>query len=310
MAKEDLNQYKLNDTYSKKKTLLDQQHAQSKSALEMQKNQEQQAAAISYQKLMKYLPEYQKSMGLKGNGMSETALLDAAARYRSEQGRIASEYSSRQDDVDSQYRQNLLDLYSQAEAQEKQERQDRYNKAKDAIQSWQGSSEELTDYVMSLSGQVDDDDYAILKDIYTGMNEAIIQAKIDEDKAKAEEEKYQLTDISSFDLEKSGVDKDSTRGDNFTLNIGDAKYDVQLGGEINADSDAIKAATKAGVADGQVFMYDGDLYYMNGGKVHSIEKRFTHDTNNNDYKRLVAALTGQVTSPSETPKVNRYRSMR
>ena len=175
MAKEDLNQYKLNDTHSKKKTLLDQQHAQSKSALEMQKNQEQQAAAINYQKLMKYLPEYQKSMGLKGNGMSETALLDAAARYRSEQGRIASEYASRQDNVDSQYRQNLLDLYSQAEEQEKQDREDRYNKAKDAIQSWQGSSEELTKYVESLSGQMDDDDYEILKDMYSGMYKSIIE---------------------------------------------------------------------------------------------------------------------------------------
>ncbi len=295
MTNKELDQYiNPNSGYGRQKTLMDQQRAAANRNLEVQKKQEQQAAAIQHQKLLKYLPEYQKSMGLKGNGMSETALLDANARYRSEQGRINSEYSARQDAVNEQYRQNLLDLYTRVEAEQKQDRENLYNKAKDAITSWQGSSEELTKYVEGLSGQLDDNDYAILKDVYRGINNGIVAEENAKKLEEAEKEKYQVTDISSFNLKTGGVNNDFTPGDNFYIDIGDEKYKVQLGSEVNAGSDVVKAATKAGVLDGEIFMYDGNLYYVNGGKVHSVAKRYTHDSDNNDYNRLIATLTGNT----------------
>ena len=297
MSNKNLDQYMdPNSGYGKQKTLMDQQRAVANRNLEVQKKQEQQAAAIQHQKLLKYLPEYQKSMGLKGNGMSETALLDANASYRSEQRRINSEYSARQDAVNEQYRQNLLDLYTRAEAEKKQDRENLYNKAKDAITSWQGSSEELTKYVDSLAGQLDDNDYAILKDVYTGVNKAIIQANNDKEKEDAILA-IQTDDLGDNELSNSIPDKYSN-GTNFEITLNGQKYKVQIDKQVS-DKNAKIAAANSGVAEGDVFVYDGTLYLKGkDGAIYSIERRFWDSGTTNDYYNLASKFKKKTIDPT------------
>ncbi|MBE6546349.1 MAG: hypothetical protein E7668_02765 [Ruminococcaceae bacterium] len=301
MTNKDLDQYiSTNNGYSQQKKLMDQQRAAANRNLEVQKKQEQQAAAIQHQKLMKYLPEYQKSMGLKGNGMSETALLDANARYRSEQGRIHSEYSSRQDAVNEQYRQNLLDLYARAGAEQEQDREELYNKAKDAITNWQGSSEELTKYVDSLAGQLDDNDYAILKDVYTGVNKAIIQANNDKEKEDAILA-IQTDDLGGKEISNS-IPTEYSNGKNFVIKFDGKPYKVQIDTEVS-DKNAKIAATNSNISEGEVFVYDGKLYLKGpNDAIYSIESRFWDSGTTNDYYNLASKFKKKENTPTTTDR--------
>ena len=305
MSNKNLDQYMdPNSGYGKQKTLMDQQRAVANRILEVQKKQEQQAAAIQHQKLLKYLPEYQKSMGLKGNGMSETALLDANASYRSEQRRINSEYSARQDAVNEQYRQNLLDLYTRAEAEKKQDRENLYNKAKDAITSWQGSSEELTKYVEGLSGQLDDNDYAILKDVYRGINNGIVA---EENAKKLEEAKnaIKVDDLGDKTLSNT-VPKEYAKGRNFKVIFNNHNYNVQVGDKVS-NADLQTAAKNSGVAEGAVFVYKGNIYLQGTDGIYSITKRGLQPEGANEKDFLMDALK---TTSSTSYSVNRYRNLK
>ena len=305
MSNKNLDQYMdPNSGYGKQKTLMDQQRAVANRILEVQKKQEQQAAAIQHQKLLKYLPEYQKSMGLKGNGMSETALLDDNASYRSEQRRINSEYSARQDAVNEQYRQNLLDLYTRAEAEKKQDRENLYNKAKDAITSWQGSSEELTKYVEGLSGQLDDNDYAILKDVYRGINNGIVA---EENAKKLEEAKnaIKVDDLGDKTLSNT-VPKEYAKGRNFKVIFNNHNYNVQVGDKVS-NADLQTAAKNSGVAEGAVFVYKGNIYLQGTDGIYSITKRGLQPEGANEKDFLMDALK---TTSSTSYSVNRYRNLK
>lgn len=80
--------------YKEAQDALAKNYMNAQSVLDTGKKSQQQAASISHDKLMKYLPTQLKAQGLDGVGVSQTAILDANARLASDMGKIENQYSA------------------------------------------------------------------------------------------------------------------------------------------------------------------------------------------------------------------------
>lgn len=98
--------------YNDAKTLLDENYAKSKKALEAQKSLSEQAANINYSKLLKYLPEQLKAQGLYGVGKSSGTYLRAANDHGNRLNDISSRYTSDMREGASAYNNSLASLQS------------------------------------------------------------------------------------------------------------------------------------------------------------------------------------------------------
>lgn len=266
-------------------SLLQNYNAQSQS-LAQSKKDSQQAAAIAHQKLLKYLPEYNASMGLYGNGASESALLDANARYRSTQGQIAASYNTQKAQLDADhsarqasllqnYNQDQMDLYSEAAAAHKSDQENTYNMAMNTINSWTGTADDLHTYMYGedgkggLKSKLTDDQFKSLEQAY---NTALEVVSEDENNQK-EIEEYQPQDISSAGDISVTAPTGYSRGKNFTVTVGNETYNVQVGAEISSGA-AKNAAINGNVGDGEIFVYGNEVYIKNGDSVYRVEDRF------------------------------------
>lgn len=311
MANIDRNNYINNELYKTKENILRKNYQSEAKTIDRQKKDQLQAAAISHQRLLKYLPEYNASIGLHGNGASETALLDANARYRSEQGQIAAAYDAQKAAAQQKYNQNLLDLYTQAEAkyeqeQEKlkQEQTENYNLALDAITNWSAKDAAgLTAYYEGMKGKMSDTAYNSLLNTYKN--------KLEEAEAGDATAAIVVDDIQDGLVTVTGVKQPNADGkvhdgDNIQVSDGDKNYSLELGGAI-ISGNAWQAAQNSQVSDGQIFMYEGKIYYKQGNTVREVRKRASGSQISYDNLKLL--LTGQAAPVSDAPKVNRYRSM-
>lgn len=261
-----------NEIYKSKKALLDENFKSQTAVNDQMKKDSQQAAAIAHQKLLKYLPEYNASMGLYGNGASETALLEANARYRSQQGQIAADHSARQASLLQNYNLNKLDLYSEAQSKYESEQASNYELAKDTITNWTGSSAELDGYINSLEGKVSSAQLGNLRNYYNDAYEIAVE----DEKAQAEIGKYQTQDISAAgDIDVKDLTEYS-KGKNFTVKVGNDDYNVQIGEEVTTGA-AKKAAVNSNVGDGEVFAYGNELYIKSGESVYRVDERVWGD---------------------------------
>lgn len=286
-----------NDLYREKDNFLKENYQKQMASAEKNKEDRLQSLAIAQQKLLKYLPEYNAAMGLRGSGSSETALLDANARYRSAQGQVFSDYQAQKSEADRAYRQNTLDLYAEAQAGQQNE----YETAQNTVTNWTGTSAALEEYVTGLKGKLTDAQYQSLLNQYHTAQETVTEDE--------KNQSYQVTDLTGKNITISGVDDDDKKGNNFQVSVGGNTYKVQLG-EKNGDRGVSQAAANGNVQAGSVFLYDGNLYYYkSNGDIFRVEKRFLQSSDSNDYLALLEALGGTASVSSDTNRspLRRYR---
>lgn len=92
------------------KTKLDTNLAADKAALEKNKTAQKRAASYSYAKLLNYLPEQLKAQGLHGQGISQSALVNAYGNYRNAVAGVDTDYADRISALDTAYKTDIAGL--------------------------------------------------------------------------------------------------------------------------------------------------------------------------------------------------------
>lgn len=195
------------------------EYTASRDALDKSKRQQQQNASITLDKLKKYLPTQIKSQGLGGLGVSESTMLQAYNNYNNDMGAIESDYQANKTSLEvgennakntlENYRQDALqkiaekygaaadarqaeagstskNIFSAYEAQVREQLQQRISDIKSLIStSTSTSAGELLNYVESLRGQIDSNDFAALQEIARYKADENLKAKQEEDRLNA-----------------------------------------------------------------------------------------------------------------------------
>lgn len=229
-------------------------------------------ASASYQRLLKYLPEYNASMGITG-GVAESAMLRAGSDHASRVAQIESDAATQKNAARRDYEQNVLNSYSE-----------NYALASDMINNWNGSSVELDDYVKGLQGNVSDEQYNSLLNMYKNSRETVVTDETETAK------KDTLKNISAdYGVVIKGLTV-LNDGNNFKMKLGDDTYKVQLGALQPSDSKSELYDMSAKYEDGTAFVYDGQVYFKGEEGIYKVEKRTGKQTGNNDYTRLLDKL--------------------
>lgn len=249
--------------YGKKSELLETNYNTQKNSINQNKQAALSSASAAHQKMLKYLPEYNAAMGLYGNGASETAYLEADARYRNQQAEIGRDYDGRLAQLDMTHNQNKMDLYTEAQAAWEKEQEQAHSFGYEAIANWSGTAEELKNYYEGLKGKMSDTQYADLTNLYND--------KIGEKKQAEEDAKIVKDDLGDKKITNSKPSA-YTRGKNFEITLGDTDYKVQIGAE-TGDSKVKLAMTNSKVGDGEVFVYGGKVYIRSGETAYEVEDR-------------------------------------
>ena len=282
------NYIQSNGIYKEKENLLKQNYASQQASIDQNKRAQQDAAAIQHQKLLKYLPEYNASMGLRGSGASEGALLEAQARYRSQQGQIAATYDAQKASAEQAHNQNMLNLYTEAEAARKAEQADAYGLAMDTIENWSGSSGDLEKYWKDMEGKLTADQYQSLTQAYNKEREVVVE----DEKNQAFQPDEGWEKLKTENTVTATAPTTYEKGKNFKISIGDTPYNVQVGAK-SATEGVEQVAINLGAKDGQIFQYKGKLYIcsgnatMGGVEVYEIEGR---TLNGDGYANLLKDL--------------------
>ena len=92
------------------KTHLETSLAEGKAALEKNKTAQKRAASYSYAKLLNYLPEQLKAQGLHGQGVGQSALVNAYGNYRNAVADVDTDHADRVSGLEAAYRTDLAGL--------------------------------------------------------------------------------------------------------------------------------------------------------------------------------------------------------
>lgn len=304
------------------------EYASSRDALDKSKRQSQQSASITLDKLKKYLPTQIKSQGLGGLGVSESTMLQAYNNYNNDMGAIESDFQANKTSLDvgennakntlENYRQDALqkiaekygaaadarqaeagstskNIFSAYEAQVREQLQQRISDIKSLIgASTSTSAGELLNYVESLRGQIDNNDFSALQEI--------ARYKADEN-LKAKQEEDRLNAINSI---KDGLAKFDTYEDwegalkyieQNKSALGDKEYNSLISqytgwaekaktDKAEADKAAQEEKDKRIVTGQEAFEYNGK-YYQIGSRLDNNANEIKH---NNDFKDQLKAL--------------------
>lgn len=158
---------KANNYWDEQRRLLLENYGLSQTALDVNKKTSQQNASITYDKLLKYLPNEVEKQGLGGLGISSSLALSANNDYLSRMGKIESDYNANKTELEKGKNEALssLERYRQEdlaeiEQKEQAEQDEAYNYALKMLESGTVSStEELNSFVYSLKGKVNDAQY-------------------------------------------------------------------------------------------------------------------------------------------------------
>ncbi len=294
--------------------------------------QQRQTATVRNNMLLKYLPEYHATMGLYGNGASETAMLDATARHRSALGAIDAAAAAGKHEAlkayneglffnDQKYQSDLSQLYREAKSNGEARKNAIYENARTGIgQGWY-DRDNLQKYIETLQGKVSNEQFADLK--------AIANSVIADD-LKQGMQNY-VGDAAGFEREYGGYfGEGSTYGDQLkqlysdTLNVLQKEFitpSSALNVEVSGVPDNLKKGNNitvkidgepykmelgdivpsdnpaynasANVGDQGVFLYDGEVYYKSGNIICRLQKRKTADASDNGYRSLIGYLRGK-----------------
>lgn len=255
----------LDPYYQNQRDLLEKQKTDDLAALDRNRVQQRQEAAINNELLMKYLPQLNKANGLAGLGVSETANIDALSRYQTNLGKIEATHQQGVSDIERAYRSDLAKIDAAERGEIKEEEQRRYDEAakkydEAALYLQQGvitDKESLTNYLKSMGYKEGTRDYDMLS--------AYASPFIDEE-TKGENVSPDGTPLPEsapgrIDGEKVKISypsQNGERGGNLTL---------YLGGE-TVDENVIKEAEKKN--NGDVWLSGKTMYIKQNGDVYEL----------------------------------------
>lgn len=302
MPKENkLQNYIQNDTaLNAKSNLLRTNYESEKKLNEQSRKNQLQSADIARQKLVKYLPEYNAAMGLQGNGVAESTLLDADARLRSQVGQIHQKHDAANAQLLKNYSEQKSALYDQARTDQKEAQEKSYNLALDTIANWTGSSEELEQYKESMAEKLSDEQMQSFLQQYNTTYETVKQDE-------ATRALYAKNTIYYPNAMAENI-TEIKNGKNFTVKVGDKSFKVQF--DKPANHQYIKnAASYASVPDGGIFECDGDLYYKNGEEIYGLERRpLDSGSNESNYQIEQRGGAGAYDKTPGYEKLKKYLS--
>lgn len=305
--------------YDAAMALLNSKYANLKSMLDSERSVAEQRAAISNAKLLKYLPEQLKSVGLYGVGTSQGAFLKAANMYQNQLSETQREYLKQLMEAENAYMSGAASASSS------------YNSA--VANAKTNLNNILASNKQSRDSRIDALNASLLN-YYAGQEDKDFQLKLaDEDAAKALQALYADYAIGKFDSgdfatadevndfvkeispsvgadygnllnmyaddynKELGVIKDNTPvitatekvetnnekidhvNDTFTVKVGDTTYKVKSG-DVEPSGSEVKEAAKA-IDAGTVFIYDDEMYYkVTNDRVVPIVMEDTKDYNN------------------------------
>lgn len=167
-------------------------------ALQQEKQTSLETADILNQRLMKYLPIYNKAMGLGGGGATETAAIQAQANYMNTVSGINRDIGNREQQLLDAYRTGQLNLWSDtadremdilsryADIEREQQQQKRLEEQEkmQLLASLQANIQRGAIDKISLdeylnAGAIEENDYNRLLDMYRTWNFENIQRQID-----------------------------------------------------------------------------------------------------------------------------------
>lgn len=177
---------------------LSNQYNVASKALQQEKQTSLETADILNQRLMKYLPIYNKAMGLGGGGATETAAIQAQANYMNTVSGINRDIGNREQQLLDAYRTGQLNLWSDtadremdilsryADIEREQQQQKRLEEQQQMqlLASLQANVERGAIDKISLdeylnAGAIEENDYNRLLDMYRTGNFENIQSQID-----------------------------------------------------------------------------------------------------------------------------------
>lgn len=282
---------------------LDQYRTDQEKVLRQQQESAKRAAYLNQQKLLKYLP--QRTAG-QSVGMTETAKIAANNAYQQNVAAADAVFAEGMNDLNNYVRTEQERLDDKAKA----EQDAAYNEIMTTIdsQSW-NTTAELKNYLFGEDGQ---------SGVAAGLSDsqrAQVQQRLDfyrnnRDQQAADENYYKThnadgtvkpAQVNTKNISIGGVLKNMQEGNNFKIDgykveLGEKVVETGLGNDKNSSflpSDILQTT-----ADGEVFEYDGQLYYRSSFKnvdgkvidrIFKVRGRGGSDTE--DYKSALALYT-------------------
>ena len=306
--------------------------------MKQQKSAAREAASISHQKLLKYLPQQTAGYSV---GMTETAKIaannslqrqlaeadaafdgsmadlnhyvaaekDAAADKLYERERAEEQWNFQQDQWNYQKEQDTA--AKQAAAQDFA-----FNSAVSAIEGMEFDTvDALQNYVTGLKGKVSEDQYKILENKMNYYQEGV--AEIEADAKLAEADKASLL---RYGYKVDATDDLAEDGENVEVKINGKWVETESGGVVPTGHmhDRLMAVLDGKPVDGEVFYvgehdqhylyHDGRFYYLDPGELGGAmnEDRLNREKAASDTKTVTRPNRGGVEpTSSETPRKRR-----
>ncbi len=239
-------------------SLLDKNYNIAKDSLDASKQRSQQNANVTLEKLKKYLPEYVKSQGMGGTGMSETSLLQAYSDYSRNMSDIESSYQQQHNELLSNYNTTKLEKETAAQDNLYQVEMTNLSNLYDSLKGTDGKISEddynkLSTYVDDIKGSIGDDNYNLAKTVLKGYKQN--QRTTDE---QTSFDALKPSIVQNIDFTDKISDCDGGEGDNFSFNNNGVRQYYEKG--YVATEDIINALSSALGRPAQL----GDMMTYNG----------------------------------------------
>ncbi len=245
-------------------SLLEKNYNIAKDSLDASKQRSQQNASVTLEKLKKYLPEYVKSQGMGGTGMSETSLLQAYNDYSRNMSDIESNYQQQHNELLSNYNTAKLEKETAAQDNLYQVEMTNLSNLYDSLKGTDGKiSEEdynkLSTYVDDIKTSIGDDNYNLAQTVLKGYGQS---KRSDTENEEYNKNKPIVDSEAVFDIDDKS-DVDGGRGDNFSYTYGSYRVNAEKGDIATPAVSALLNSVAPSPHMGMMVKYNGvDYMYL------------------------------------------------
>ena len=291
--------------------IFDKNHASEFEDLDRNRGASQQMASINYEKLKKYLPVQLKAQGLSGLGMSESAMLEAGAKYANDMTDIENDYWTQKN-----IRKN--EIYDK-----------NYENAPTIIDTSRFSDkDEMSNYIKdTFKGEVRDTDYQNLLTYGESVVEKNQKQNFEDAKEYIKNHTFKIEDeLNNYleGIEKSMSPTDYNIIEDYARDIKAARdfAGIQTAGDLkdnsigfNLNGTDMNVGFKAGVYDdigstiyakehrvsnNSFFLYNDDVYFYRNGTAYRVGATSTKEQDRKEFNLLKHYLmTGVVLSDDQ-----------
>ena len=269
---------------------LDAYRTEREAQLKQKQQSARQAADITHQKLLKYLPQRTKGFS---DGMTETAKIAANNAYMRQLAEADNTFSTEMSELNNYVRGEQERL----EDKEKAAQTERYNEIMTTVRNGEYNTvADLERYLGitadgtgaksfgegSIAEGLSDTQKANLLNLYRTIETDPVQAE-NESEFKQKQNKIATGDAKWLDDDAGflGLSKASAEGDNIEVQIPGAdnedlnvQYKKSITGRDKAVVEqAFKSANGREIKEGEVFAYDGEIYIMSHNRLWTLEAR-------------------------------------